>query len=181
MSGRRAVFLDRDGTVIHERHYLADPAQVELLPGVTAALRAFRDAGYALVVVTNQSGIARGFYTERDFAAVQQRLEELLEREGLQLDAVFFCPHHPDFTGPCDCRKPGLRMYREAAARLGLDLSASLFVGDRLHDVEPALLLGGRGYLVGTGHGGGSVAAPAGIETVADLREIALRESVLPD
>ena len=179
---RRALFLDRDGTVIHDRHYLADPEQVELLPGAADALRAFAGAGFALVVVTNQSGIARGFYTERQFHAVQRRIEEVLDSAGVRLDAVFFCPHHPDITGPCRCRKPALGMYQDAAALLDLDLAESLYVGDRAHDVEPAQQLGGRAYLVRTGHGNESgQKVPAGVESAADLLEIARREHVLPD
>jgi len=150
---RRAVFLDRDGTLIREREYLADPEGVVLLPGVAEALRLFRKADLALVVVTNQSGIARGLYTLEDYEAVARRLEEKLLGEGLTLDATYFCPHHPDFTGPCDCRKPALGMYLRAAAELDLDLSRSFFVGDRQKDLAPAVSLGGSGFLVRTGYG----------------------------
>lgn len=150
---RPAAFLDRDGTVVVERHYLADPANVELVPGAAAALRRLSDAGYHLVLVTNQSGIARGLYTERDFHAVQRRVEELLAAEGVHLDSVQYCPHHPDITGPCDCRKPGTALFQRAATRLGVDFGRSIFVGDRLKDVLPARVLGGRGFLVRTGYG----------------------------
>ncbi|HUF52083.1 MAG TPA: HAD family hydrolase [Longimicrobiales bacterium] len=171
MSGaRRAAFLDRDGTIIEEAHYLADPARVRLVPGAPAALRALAGADYALVIVTNQSGIARGLYSAADFAAVQQRLEELLRAEGIAIDAVFHCPHHPDVTGPCDCRKPQLGMYRQAAARLGLDLAASVYIGDRIKDVLPALATGGRGLLVRTGYGEQEeTALPAGVAVAPDL------------
>jgi len=150
---RRAVFLDRDGTLIRERDYLSDPDGVSLLPGVVEALRLLAEAGFALVVVTNQSGIARGLYSLSDYEAVADRLAEELRTEGLTLDATYFCPHHPQFTGPCDCRKPATGMYRRAAADLGLDLSQSFFVGDREKDVTPAATLGGRGILVRTGYG----------------------------
>jgi len=150
---RRAVFLDRDGTLIQEREYLADPEGVVLLPGVVEALGLLRRAELALVVVTNQSGIARGLYTLKDYEAVAGRLEEKLAGEGLRLDATYFCPHHPDFTGPCDCRKPGLGMYLRAAAELDLELSRSFFVGDRQKDLAPAVSLGGSGFLVRTGYG----------------------------
>jgi len=151
--GRPAVFLDRDGTLIAEREYLADPDGVILLEGVPEALKQFREAGYALVVVTNQSGIARGLYSLEDYYSVAQRLDEYLIREGVRPDATYFCPHHPDFTGPCACRKPGLGMYQQAATELGLDLEGSFFVGDRPKDVLPAIELGGRGYMVRTGYG----------------------------
>lgn len=150
---RRAVFLDRDGTLIQDRDYLADPDGVALLPGVVEALHLLSDGGYALVVVTNQSGIARGLYTLDDYHAVARRLGQELAGEGLALNATYFCPHHPQFTGPCDCRKPAPGMYLRAARELGLDLSICFFVGDRKKDVEPAATFGGRGILVRTGYG----------------------------
>ncbi len=150
---RRAVFLDRDGTLIEERNYLADPDGVLLLPGVAEALCSLRRAGFVLVVVTNQSGIARGLYGEADFRAVTRRLEEVLREAGVVLDATLHCPHHPDYTGPCACRKPGTALYREAAERLGIALEESFYVGDRLKDVLPARELGGVGVLVRTGYG----------------------------
>jgi D-glycero-D-manno-heptose 1,7-bisphosphate phosphatase len=150
---RRAVFLDRDGTLIQERDYLADPEGVTLLPGVPEALQLLAGAGFALVVVTNQSGIARGLYTLDDYHAVAHRLDEELHRTGVELDATYFCPHHPDLTGPCECRKPNTGMYVQAARELGLDLSDSYFVGDRQKDVLPAVTLGGTGILVRTGYG----------------------------
>jgi D-glycero-D-manno-heptose 1,7-bisphosphate phosphatase len=170
----RAVFLDRDGTIMVEAHYPSDPESVLLLPGALEALRRLRAAGFALVLVTNQSGIARGLYSEEDFRSVQARLETLLDEGGVRLDAVLFCPHHPDFTGPCDCRKPGLGMYRQAEAELELDLAASIYVGDRVRDALPALQTGGAGYLVRTGHGADEAElAPAGIEVIDDLKALA--------
>lgn len=180
MSARRALFLDRDGTLIQERDYLADPDAVEFVPGAVDALRAFAAAGYAVVIVTNQSGIARGLYSADQFRAVQDRVEQLLERAGVRIDAVFHCPHHPDFTGPCECRKPALGMYRAAAEQLGVDLAGSLYVGDRVKDVLPALRLGGRGCLVQTGYGADEAASlPAGVDTAADLAALARRAGVL--
>lgn len=171
---RRAAFLDRDGTIIREREYLADPDGVQLVDGAVDALRRLAAHGFALVVVTNQSGIARGLYTESDFRAVQSRLEMILAADGVVFDAVFHCPHHPDVTGPCDCRKPGLDMYRAAAALLDLDLAASLFIGDRIRDVIPALTAGGRGFLVRTGYGRQEEPdVPAGVRVADDLAEVA--------
>lgn len=151
MSGPRAVFLDRDGTIIEDSGFIRDPERVRLLPGAAAAIRALRDAGYRTVVVTNQSGIARGLLTEKEYQAVAARMEALLEAEGARLDATFMCPHHPDVTGPCECRKPGTRLYRLAAERFGLTLPDCWWVGDRPTDVEPAAALGGRGILLGEG------------------------------
>ena len=150
---RPAVFIDRDGTLIREREYLADPDGVELVPGTAAALRDLRSAGYALVVTTNQSGIARGYYTEDDYRAVARRIDEELEAAGAPLDATYYCPHHPEFGEPCDCRKPGTGMHRRAARELGLVAERSWFVGDKVKDVLPARELGGKGILVRTGFG----------------------------
>lgn len=146
--GRRALFADRDGTLIHDAHYLRDPALVELLPGAAPFLRAFAEAGWLLVVVTNQSGIAQKIVTEADYQAVRARFEALLADQGVTLDLTKYCPHHPDVTGPCRCRKPGTLMYEEAAAALGIDLASSVYVGDRWRDVAPAIAMGGRGFLV---------------------------------
>jgi histidinol-phosphate phosphatase family protein len=145
---RPAAFLDRDGTLIHDAHYLRDPALVRLLPDVSTPLRRLADAGYALVVITNQSGIARGLLSEMDYQAVRERLDALLAADGVTLDASYHCPHEPERSGPCECRKPGTLLHRTAAADLGLDLTRSLYVGDRFRDVAPALALGGRGILV---------------------------------
>ena len=123
---RPAVFLDRDGTLVEEVPYLHDPGRVVLLGGV-AALGRLAEAGYALVVVTNQAGVARGLYDEAAVEAVHRRLAELLAGAGVRLDAVLHCPHHPDgtvpgYAGACRCRKPGPGMLEAAAERLGLDL-----------------------------------------------------------
>lgn len=167
---RPAVFLDRDGTLVVEREYLADPGEVELVPGATDALVALRKGGFALVVTTNQSGIARGYYTEADYRAVAARIEELLERAGAPVDATFFCPHHPEFGEPCGCRKPGVGMHLEAARELGLAPERSWFVGDKVKDVLPARTLGGRGILVRTGFGREEEARlPDGFRAVRDV------------
>jgi D-glycero-D-manno-heptose 1,7-bisphosphate phosphatase len=167
---RPAVFVDRDGTLIAERDYLADPAGVGLVPGALGALASLRAAGFALVVVTNQSGIARGLYRLEDYLAVAERLDAVLAEAGVPVDRTYFCPHHPDFTGPCECRKPGVGMYVSAAADLGLDLQASWYVGDKITDVLPALGLGGRGILVRSGYGSElEASAPGQVRVVDDL------------
>ena len=145
---RRAVFLDRDGTLVEDPGYLHDPAAVRLLPGVARGLADLCAAGLALVLVSNQSGLARGLFGPEAFAAVNRRLEELLGEGGPRFAGIYHCPHHPDFGGPCDCRKPAVRLFRLAAADLGLDVARSWFVGNRAGDVEPAAALGGRGILI---------------------------------
>lgn len=165
---RRAVFLDRDGTLIREEKYLSDPAGIVLIPGVVEALRRLRQGGFALVVVTNQSGIARGYYALDDYHAVEEALDRILALHGIVLDATHFCPHHPDVTGDCPCRKPATGMHRTAAEDLGLDLARSYYVGDRVRDLLPALELGGEGILVRTGYGRDEEADLPPVFSVAD-------------
>ncbi len=171
---RRAVFLDRDGTIVEHPGFLHEPARVRLLPGSGAGIRQLNDAGWAVVTVSNQSGIARGLYDAKAYEAVQRRLTELLATQGARVDAAYFCPHHPEVTGPCECRKPGVRLFRDAAAALDLDLACSYWVGDRLSDIEPARALtrnAARGLLVSTGHGTGHLAQARalGFRVVTDL------------
>jgi D-glycero-D-manno-heptose 1,7-bisphosphate phosphatase len=174
MTQRPAVFVDRDGTIIQERSYLADPEGVSLVPGAASALAELRAAGLALVTVTNQSGIALGLYGETDYRAVEARLERELAVSGAPVDATEHCPHHPDVTGPCDCRKPATGMHRRAAAGLGIDLARSYYVGDKVTDVLPAVELGGQGILVRTGYGRDQEAAvPEGTWVADDLRSAA--------
>ncbi|HET7229701.1 MAG TPA: HAD family hydrolase [Longimicrobium sp.] len=145
---RAAVFLDRDGTIIHDRDYLADPAGVELLPGAAEAIARLNRAGYFVVIVTNQSGIGRGYMTEADYHAVHRRVVELLASEGARIDAAYFAPHAPGDLDPDEMRKPGAGMYLLAAREHNLDLARSWLVGDRLRDVSPAAGLGARAILV---------------------------------
>jgi histidinol-phosphate phosphatase family protein len=145
---RPAVFLDRDGTLIEDEHYLADPDRVRLRAGAARAVARLREAGVAVVVVTNQSGIARGLLTEDDYARVRARVDEVLAAEGTQVDATYHCPHHPDFGEPCACRKPGIALFQQAASEHALDLARSAFVGDKFRDVQPAGRFNALGVLV---------------------------------
>jgi histidinol-phosphate phosphatase family protein len=142
--GSVGAFLDRDGTIIHDANYIRDPNDVALLPGVAAAIARLNRAGVIVVVVTNQSGIARGYLTTDDYEAVRSRIDALLDLEGARIDATYVCPHFPEITGSCDCRKPALKLFRDAIADLGIDPSASVFIGDRWRDIAPAAALGGR-------------------------------------
>ena len=150
---RPAVFLDRDGTLIEEVGNLGDPAGVAIIPGVPAALRALADEGYVLVVVSNQGGIGRGLFSEAALEAVRDRTVRLLGTEGAAIDAWYHCPHHPDFTGACTCRKPAPGMLLRAADDLDLELPRSWMIGDHLVDVEAGLAAGARPIKVRTGHG----------------------------
>jgi histidinol-phosphate phosphatase family protein len=156
VTGRHAVFLDRDGTIIEDTGYPADPATVRLLPGAAEAIGRLNRAGLLAIVATNQSGIARGLVDETAYRAITLRLDELLAASGARLDAHYHCPHHPDFTGACRCRKPGPLLFERAAADHGLDLARCWWVGDRLRDVQPAAGFGGRGLLIGAPSGDGA-------------------------
>ncbi|MEY4964907.1 MAG: hypothetical protein RL274_490 [Pseudomonadota bacterium] len=160
---RAAVFLDRDGTLNVEKGFLASQDGMELLPGVGAALKTLRQAGYSLVVVTNQPVIARGEASEDDVAAIHRRLEWELGKEGAYLDAIYLCPHHPDkgFAGErpelkiaCQCRKPGTAMVEQACRELNLNAKASWMIGDQTRDIEMAHRAGLRAILVRTGTAG---------------------------
>ncbi|MEK7403164.1 MAG: HAD family hydrolase [Gemmatimonadota bacterium] len=145
-----AVFLDRDGTIIRDTHYVANPADVQLLPEAASAVRRLNESGLPVIVITNQSGIARGIFGEQDYEAVRGRIDDLLLGYGAHIDATYMCPHHPDITGDCECRKPGTLLYRQAAEDFGLDFARSWYVGDKLRDLFPSRELGGRGILVPT-------------------------------
>lgn len=149
----RAIFLDRDGTLNEEAEYLSDPAGLVLLPGAGEALKVLTDMGFLLVVVSNQSGVARGYFGIGEVEAVNERLAGLLRPYGVHFDLIAYCPHHPDHTGPCSCRKPEPGMLMDAARKLDVDLSRSWMVGDKLADVEAGAAAGCRTALVLTGYG----------------------------
>lgn len=170
--GNRAAFLDRDGTLIVDREYLRDPDEVELLPGAAAAIRLLAANGIPSIVCTNQSGIARGLITLPQYRAVHLRLLELLAAEGATLLDTFSCPHHPDVTGPCDCRKPATGLFERAAALHRLNLARCLFAGDRYRDVAAAAGFSAQGVLVisaATPPDEAEFAGPAGIVRTTSL------------
>jgi D-glycero-D-manno-heptose 1,7-bisphosphate phosphatase len=155
-----AVFLDRDGTLIEERGYLGKLEDIVLLAGTPAALHLLRDAGYALVLVTNQAGVARGFFDEAFVREAHRYLASLLASEGIVLDGYYYCPHHPEGVVPayaraCRCRKPGPGMVEQAARDLDLAVGGSFVVGDKWLDIGLATNAGARGILVRTGYGAG--------------------------
>ena len=159
---RPAVFLDRDGTLIKECHYLSRPEDLALFPWTAQALEMLAGAGYALVLVSNQSGLARGIFDEAQLLAVQERLVEALTAVDVVLDGLYHCPHHPDFDGPCGCRKPATGMVDRAVNDLGLDLVGSWVVGDKADDMNLAQAAGLEGILVRSGHGAPAEATGAG-------------------
>ncbi len=160
-----AVFLDRDGTLIEEVGYLDRPERVQLYPWSIDAIRALNRAGVRIVIVTNQSGIARGFFTEAVVEQVHARIAEMLAEGGARIDAYYYCPHHPDgkvpqFARACECRKPGRALVDRAQRELGIDPRRSFTVGDRWLDVALARTIGARGVLVRTGYGAGEEQRP---------------------
>lgn len=157
-SSRPVLFLDRDGTVNVEVNYLRDPAGFRLLPGAAEAIRRFNAAGWAVIVVTNQSGIGRGYFTEADVTAIHRKMADELAAHGGRVDAVYVCPHRPEDA--CACRKPKPALYRQALADLGLSGAPCVVVGDKLTDLEPGRDLGCRTILVKTGHGFDEAARP---------------------
>jgi D-glycero-D-manno-heptose 1,7-bisphosphate phosphatase len=162
---RPAVFLDRDGTLIEEVPYLHEPDKVVLVAGAGPALRRLAGAGYALVVVSNQAGVARGYYPEQDVEAVHRRLAALLGRGGVALDGIWYCPHHPEgtvaaYAHPCRCRKPAPGMLEAAADALDLDLDASWLIGNNHSDVGAARAARATPLYVTTGRATGETPPP---------------------
>jgi D-glycero-D-manno-heptose 1,7-bisphosphate phosphatase len=152
MNPTRAVFLDRDGTLIEEREYLSRPEQVALFPGAATALRRLREAGFRLVLVSNQSGVGRGYFTLEDVARVNAHLEALLEKDGAPLDAIYIAPEAPD--QPSRGRKPSPQFLFDARDAFGLDLAQSYMIGDKLIDLECGWNAGVKtSILVRTGYG----------------------------
>jgi D-glycero-D-manno-heptose 1,7-bisphosphate phosphatase len=145
---RPAAFLDRDGTIIEDAEYISRPEDVRLIPGAADAIAQLNDAGIPVVIVSNQSGIGRGYFTYDAFERVQKRVEEVLAKERAYLDATYICPHAPSEESPCACRKPRVELFQRAARELELDLARSWHIGDKWRDVEPASALGGTGILV---------------------------------
>jgi len=175
MGKHRAVFLDRDGTINEEVEYLSKVADFRFIPGVPEALRRLKDAGYLLVVVTNQSGIGRGYYDEAALASIHAHMHAELAVSGASIDACYFCPHHPehavgDYRLDCACRKPLPGMLEQAASDLDIDLAASFMIGDKLADVEAGINAGCTPLLVLTGYGSGVAAKlPPGVASYPDL------------
>ncbi|MGE5594979.1 MAG: D-glycero-alpha-D-manno-heptose-1,7-bisphosphate 7-phosphatase [Hyphomicrobiales bacterium] len=178
----RAVFLDKDGTLVHDVPYNADPARIALMPGALEGLARLADAGYELVVVSNQSGVARGYFPAAALRAVERRLQELAAPAGVRFAGFYFCPHLPGGSVPryaceCVCRKPRPGLILRAAADLGLDLGGSWLIGDILHDIEAGRRAGCRTVLLDNGHETewdlGALRTPHIL--AADLREAADR------
>ncbi|GAK60443.1 histidinol phosphatase and related phosphatase [Candidatus Vecturithrix granuli] len=155
MPKRQFVLLDRDGTIIVERHYLSDPDLVELLPGAAEGLRRLQNMRFGLVVVTNQSGLSRGYFTETQLARIHQRMNALLKAEHVILDGIYICPHRPEDR--CSCRKPEPGLVFAAAAEMDFEPSECLVIGDKPSDIGLGQRIGATTLLVRTGYGNQTV------------------------
>ncbi|WP_456395523.1 D-glycero-alpha-D-manno-heptose-1,7-bisphosphate 7-phosphatase [Desulfurobacterium sp.] len=140
---QKAVFLDRDNTLIEDSGYIHEPNKVKLLPGVGEGLKLLKEAGFLLIVISNQSGIGRGYFKEEDFHAVNKKLNQLLERYNVQIDDFLFCPHKPDER--CSCRKPEIGLLLKAAEKWNINLKESFMIGDKISDIEAGNRAGCKG------------------------------------
>ena len=152
---KKCVFLDRDGTIIEDVDYLSTPEGVRILPGAIEGIKLLKRYGFLLIIITNQSGVARGYFTEDDLGAIHERMRSLLEAEGAHYDDLFYCPHHVDgvvepFNIECDCRKPKTGMLTKAAGEYDIDLGRSFLVGDSERDLEAGKGIGCKTILVET-------------------------------
>jgi len=154
MIKHRAIFLDRDGTINIDKKYLHKIQDFEFLPGVVDALKQAQEKGYHLIVVTNQSGIARGYYTEQDFLTLNDWMLDELAKRKVHIDRVYYCPHHPNgviekYRVKCNCRKPGIELFMKAARDFNLDLDSCFAVGDRIRDLCICESTDAAGFLIG--------------------------------
>jgi len=149
----KAIFLDRDGVINKEVSYLSDPKDFEFIEGSIEALKILKQKGFLLIIITNQAGIARGFFTEESLTTIHHKMIEILKKNNIQLDDIYYCPHHPEFTGLCYCRKPNPGMILKAQQKYNIDLFNSYMVGDTLNDINTGLAAKCKTVLVLTGYG----------------------------
>ncbi len=149
----KALFLDRDGVVNKEKDYLYKIEDFEFIDGVFETCRYFQDKGYLIIIITNQAGIARGKYTEKDYQVLTKWMIREFDKENIKISKVYHCPHYPDFSGICECRKPNPKMILDAQKEFNIDLVNSILVGDKNTDIEAGIKAGIKmNYLVRTGH-----------------------------
>lgn len=152
----KAVFLDRDGTIIEDIGYLCAPGQIKFIPGSIAAIKSLKDAGYKIVVITNQAGVARGLVTEDMLQTIDKVMHKSILSSGTHLDGIYYCPHHPEhgafpYKRECECRKPHPGLLKKAQKDLNIDLAASFMIGDKASDIEAGQRAGVRTVFVNSG------------------------------
>ncbi|MFX0039502.1 MAG: D-glycero-beta-D-manno-heptose 1,7-bisphosphate 7-phosphatase [Promethearchaeota archaeon] len=150
---KKAVFLDRDGVINKEVSYLSNSKDFRFIEDSIEALKILKQKGFLLIIITNQAGIARGYFTEGTLKTIHSKMNNRLKKEGLELDDIYYCPHHPDFTGPCNCRKPNPGMILKAKLQHNIDLTKSYMVGDTLNDIQTGKAANCKTVLVLTGYG----------------------------
>ncbi len=149
----KALFLDRDGVINKEKNYLYKIEDFEFIDGVFETCRYFQEKGYLIIIITNQAGIARGKYSEDDFHKLNDWMLAEFSKKDVRISKVYYCPHHPDFSGECECRKPKPKMILDAQREFDLDLSQSILVGDKNSDIEAGISAGIKSnFLITTGH-----------------------------
>jgi len=149
----KALFLDRDGVVNKEKNYLYKIEDFEFIDGVFETCKYFQEKGYLIIIITNQAGIARGKYTEKDYQVLTNWMIKEFEKENIKISKVYHCPHHPEFSGECKCRKPHIGMLLGAQNHFNIDMSHSILVGDKNSDIEAGINSGiEKNYLIATGH-----------------------------
>ncbi len=149
----KAIFLDRDGVINKEVSYLSNPEMFEFIEGSIEALKILKQKTYLLIIITNQAGIARGYFTEETLKAIHKKMINNLIQNGVELDDIYYCPHHPDFTGSCGCRKPNPGMILKAKLKYNIDLTQSYVIGDTLNDIQTGQAANCKTVLVLTGYG----------------------------
>ena len=150
---KKALFLDRDGVINKEKNYLYKIEDFEFIDGVFETCKYFQDKGYLIIIITNQAGIARGYYNEDDFWKLTDWMKKEFDKKGIKITDVYFCPHHPEFTGECECRKPKPGMLIESIKKYNIDVNNSILVGDKNSDIEAGKKVGMKKlFLVNTGH-----------------------------
>jgi len=149
----KAIFLDRDGVINKEISHLSDPKDFEFIKGSIEALKLLKQKGFLLIIITNQAGIARGLFTEETLKAIHYKMIKILKQQNINLDDIFYCPHHPEFTGSCECRKPNPGMILKAQSKYHIDLTNSYMVGDTLNDIQTGKSVNCKTALVLTGYG----------------------------
>ena len=145
-SSKIAVFVDRDGTICFDKHYMSDPDDIELVPGVAEGIQRLNQAGIQVIIVTNQSGVGRGYFSENELKTFNEHLVAALDRQGANITEIFYCPHSPDVG--CNCRKPATGLLESAKEKYGFDLTKSFVIGNRIMDVEMAHGVGAKGIIV---------------------------------
>jgi D,D-heptose 1,7-bisphosphate phosphatase len=149
----KAIFLDRDGVINKEVSYLSNPEMFEFIEDSIEALKILKQKTFLLIVITNQAGIARGYFTEETLKAIHNKMINSLIQNDVEIDDIYYCPHHPDFTGPCECRKPNPGMIFKAESKHNIDLSQSYVIGDTLNDIQTGKAANCKTVLVLTGYG----------------------------